>query len=198
MAESVGHVRHDPLQVAAALDRGGRLIPMLELCARCSALYRDLAALTAALPLGALPDRPRAFTLDEHEARRLRPRAWRAWWSAVGSARDTVTKPLAAGFTTLGLAGLLLTAIPAPTMGTGAAAASAPAVIGSARAAASPPQAKTPDSLAGAPSEEVATRRTAPDAPLGSTTLVVSAALLAAGGGLFVMRHAAVRGRAVP
>jgi hypothetical protein len=171
---------------------------MLELCARCAALYRDLVALTAALPLGALPARPRAFTLDEHEARSLRPRAWRAWWSVVGSARDTVTKPLAAGCTTLGLAGLLLTAIPGLTMGAGAGA-PVPAAIEAGRAAASPlPSAETPDTLAGASNEEVETLSAAPDAPRGSTTLVVSVGLLAAGGGLFVIRRVAVRGRAVP
>ena len=63
MADAVGHAGHDPLRVAEAVDRGARLAPVLDLCARCAGLYVDLVALTAALPLSALPARPRSFTL---------------------------------------------------------------------------------------------------------------------------------------
>ena len=47
------HAGHDPLRVAEAADRGGRLAPVLDLCARCVGLYGDLVAVTAALPMSA-------------------------------------------------------------------------------------------------------------------------------------------------
>ena len=110
MAELAAHARHDRLLVAQALDRGAPRSPLLELCARCATLYADLVALTVALPLSAVPSRPRDFRLSAVDARRLERGRWRDWWSMVGSARDSLTRPIAIGFTTVGLAGLLLTA----------------------------------------------------------------------------------------
>ena len=144
MAEGIGHAGHDPMRVAEAVDRGGRLAPVLDLCARCVRLYVDLMAVNAALPMSAVPLRPRSYTLTVDDARRLRPPGWRGWWSAVGSARDTVTRPLAVGLTTLGVVGLLLTAAPTLSLGSGAA---SPEV---AQLAASPmPNDRTPAALAG-------------------------------------------------
>ena len=60
---SAGHARHDPLRVAEAVDRGGRLAPVLRFCEQCGRLYADLVALTTALSLAALPPRPRDYTL---------------------------------------------------------------------------------------------------------------------------------------
>jgi hypothetical protein len=90
-------------------------------------LYADLAALAAAVPLSALPRRHRDFTLSAADAARLRGRPWRRVLDAFGSARDGISRPLALGFTTLGLVGLVLTAAPAvlPMAGIGAAGASA-------------------------------------------------------------------------
>lgn len=198
MAESLGHLRHDPLHVAAALDRAARLSPMVELCGRCAALYRDLVALTAALPLSALPARPRAFTLATEDARRLRPGGLRSWWSTLGSARDIVTKPLAVGLTTLGLTGLLLTAIPMLSMGAGAAAGPEDTAMGVDRAAASPaPNGQAPATPASGPDEEVIALATMPDQPGVQATLVVSLGLIGAGSSLFAARRAAGHGRPV-
>jgi len=112
VAESMAHAGHDLLRVAEAVDRAAPRASVLDFCGPCSALFADLVALTSALPLAALPARSREFTLTTDDARRLRPGGWRAWWSILGSARDVVSRPLAISFTTLGLAGLLLTAAP--------------------------------------------------------------------------------------
>jgi hypothetical protein len=193
VAESAGHAGHDPLRVAESVDRGARLAPVLDLCARCLSLYGDLIALTAALPLAAVPTRPRSFTLSVDDARRLRRRGIRGWWSAVGSARDTITKPLAVGLTTLGLAGLLLTAAPVLLAGSGSGAAPGAELDSRAASPAANPRTLAGDP-AGAPIVEVATVETSPD-PF--PTAMLSLSLLALGGGLFAVRRVARHGRAV-
>lgn len=198
MAEALGHTRHDPVQVAVALDRGARLAPMLERCGRCRALYRDLVALTAALPSGALPSRSRAFTLDADDARRLQPGIWRSWWAALVSARDSVTKPLAVGFTTLGLAGLLLTAGTELSMGMGAAAGPQSGAMGVDRADPSAvPAGQAPDTPASGAGGETMALTGVPDEPRTPAMLLVSAGLLVAGSSLFMARRIVARSRAV-
>lgn len=184
MAESAAHIGHDPLLIAAAVDRGARLAPVLELCLRCVALYVDLVALTVALPLAAGPARPRDFTLSAADARRLGRRGWRRWWSAVGSARDTVTRPLAVSFTTLGLVGLLLTAVPSllPMAGSGAASAEADAKAFTITAGPTASQASVD-----VPAAEAET----------CSPMVPWLGLLAVGGGLFAARRIAAHGRPV-
>ena len=199
MAELAAHTRHDRLLVAESVDRGARRSPMLELCARCAALYADLVAMTAALPLSAVPSRPRDFRLSAGDARRLGRGRWRTWSEAFGSARDSSSRPLAIGFSTVGLAGLLLTAGPLmlPTVG---------AAIGSGSAASAPlmrdlatseptdapvvalgvdPTAPTPELLV--------TDRPEDPAP----TMAISAGLLGIGVGLFAARRVAGRKRRV-
>ncbi len=192
MADRMGHAGHDPLLVAGAADRGARLAPVLDLCVRCVGLYVDLLAVTAALPMSAVPVRPRSFTLTAGDARRLRPVGWRGWWSAVGSARDTVTRPLAVGITTLGLAGLLLTAAPTLSVGLGWAATSSAAPPEVAKLAATPmPNDRTPIALAGDNHEHGTTVESDPGL---SPTLTLSVGLLVVGGGLFVARRLAAHG----
>jgi hypothetical protein len=106
------HAQHDPLVVAAAADRAGFLPPELADCPDCRALHADLLALAAATPDSAVPARPRPFTLSAADADRLRRPSWRRWFASIGSTRDTLSRPLAYGLTTLGLVGLLLTAGP--------------------------------------------------------------------------------------
>jgi hypothetical protein len=197
VADAVGHAGHDLLQVAEAVDRGARLAPVLDLCARCAGLYVDLVALTAALPLSALPTRPRSFTLTAEDARRLRPGGWRGWWSTVGSARDALTRPLAIGITTLGLAGLLLTAAPALLLGLGGAASSgaAGAIDAHAPAASRVPGDRTP-AIAGSPPETYQLTA-APSAEGPPSTIMLSVGLLLVGGGLFVVRRVAGHGRSM-
>jgi hypothetical protein len=158
-------------------------------------LYIDLTALTAALPMSAVPARLRSFTLTADDARRLMPSGWRGWWSAVGSARDTFTRPLAIGITTLGLAGLLLTAAPTLLFGLGGAASSSAATPEVAQLAASPmPDDRSPAFAGGDPIDGVEVSTVASnEGP--SPTLLLSAGLLLVGGGLFVARRLAVHGR---
>ena len=131
MADAIEHARHDSLEVAAATDRGASLPAILRMCGGCLDLYRDLAILTSAVPSAAIPRRPRDFRLTAADAARLRSRGWRRFLEAFGSARDEISRPIALGFATLGVAGLLLTAVPSilPMAGAGAAASDAPREI---------------------------------------------------------------------
>ena len=201
MADRIGHSAHDPLRVAAAVDRGAQLAPLLHLCARCLGLYVDLVALTTALPRSALPARPRSFTLTVEDAQRLRTGGWRSWWSAVGSARDTLTRPLAIGITTLGLAGLLLTAAPALLLGAGGAASSGAAAEADPPAASLLPSDRTlgaagPNATGdpNAPTHQ-ATSAVSPEGP--AATVLLSVGLVLVGAGLFAVRRVAPHGRPV-
>jgi hypothetical protein len=197
VVDPVQHAGHDRLRVAEAVDRGARLATVLDLCSRCLGLYVDLVALTAALPLSALPARPRSYTLTADDARRLRPGGWRGWWSAVGSARDHATKPLAIGLTTLGLAGLLLTAAPTLLVGVGGAMSSGAAAPEQAPPIESLlPDDRTPAIAGGPPADTYQVHAGSPDDGLSPTSLL-SVGLLVVGGGLFVVRRNAVHGRPV-
>jgi hypothetical protein len=116
------HAAHDLLLVAEAADRGGRLPHGLADCPVCATLHRDLIAIAAAAPGAAIPARPRDYTLTQADVERLRAPAWRRWLAGIGTPRDTVTRPLAIGLTTLGLAGLLITTLPASFLGLGSSA----------------------------------------------------------------------------
>lgn len=192
------HAGHDPLRVAGALDRGARLSPVLDLCGRCAGLYADLVALTAALPIAAMPVRRRGFTLTADDARRLRPARWRAWWAVVGSARDAFTRPLAIGFTTLGLAGLLLTAAPTVLVGMGGSSSSGAAAPEVDRMAVSPiPAAGGTPTLSAQPVDQPDGVPAAGTTTDPAATLALSLGLLGVGGGLFMARRVAVRRRPV-
>jgi hypothetical protein len=125
---AVAHEQHDALLVAAyaANDLDGRpkdeaaeLIAGCSACAELAADLRALATATAALPPVA---RPRDFGLSPADAARLRPTGWRRLLRAL-AAPGALTRPLAASLTTLGVAGLLLAALPGmlPMAGSGAA-----------------------------------------------------------------------------
>lgn len=135
MADDTRHDRHDREAIAAAADRMGPARfaqALLAACTDCARLYADLQALAVALPATATPARPRDFTLSTADAERLRPRGLRHWFGLIGSARDTVTRPLAVGLTTLGLAGLLVATVPGGLSmagSSGAAASAAPMVV---------------------------------------------------------------------
>lgn len=135
------HATHDLLAVAEAADRGGRLPTDLAACPDCRALLADLVAIAAAVPTAALPTRPRAYILTATDAARLHRGGWRRWLGAIGSSRDAVTRPLALGFTTLGLAGLLFATIPGTLSGDAASPASAPESVGAGPSAVGAPSA---------------------------------------------------------
>lgn len=130
------HTEHDPLLVAAfaAGDLGPADRERAELlattCPECALLAEDLRAIATAS--AALPPRhrPRDFSLSAEDAARLRRRGWRGWrglFGALAGPRSAALKPLATGLTTLGLAGLLLAALPAIQLGGSAAAPTGPA-----------------------------------------------------------------------
>jgi hypothetical protein len=193
VAELAAHARHDPLLIAQSLDRGVRRSTMMELCARCAALYADLVALTMALPLSAVPSRPRDFRLSASDARRLERRRWRQWRAIIGSARDSLTRPIAIGLTTLGLAGLLVGAGQTllPSVGAAIGAGSA----GSAphdRDAASAEPTNVPFIALGV--EPTATPRGVAGTEVADDpafTVAISAGLLGVGLGLFAVRRIA-------
>jgi hypothetical protein len=199
VADLPAHARHDPLRVAEAVDRGARLAPVLHLCARCTALYADLVALTVALPMAAYPARTRDFRLSAVAAHRLAARGWSGWWSRIGSARDSLTRPLAVGFTTLGLAGLLLTAAPfvGPSAGSAGSSEVTPMMgFGAAAGPSEQPSDVGSSPGAGDSSLPAQAKRVEPVVADPSSTLALSIGLLAAGGGLFAARRlAAGRGR---
>jgi anti-sigma factor RsiW len=129
-ATPTAHAAHDPTSIAALATRDPDLAPAdlaaaraaLETCEACATLYADLMAISAAVPMAALPARPRDFTLTAADAARLRPALWRRFIRSIGSARDGITFPLAMGLTTLGVAGLLVATVPAFSAGAGGAA----------------------------------------------------------------------------
>jgi hypothetical protein len=191
VAELATHARHDRLLVAQSLDRGARRWPMLELCARCAALYADLVALTTALPLSAVPSRRRDFRLTASDARRLELGCWRNWWTLVGSARDSLTRPIAIGFTAVGLAGLLLSAGQTMLPSVGAAVGASSAASGPKdRQAASVAPTDVPFIALGveptAPPTAVRVTEVADDP---ASTVAVSAGVLGVGLGLFTIRR---------
>ncbi len=166
------HASHDQLLIAALADHAASGIErdeaeeLIATCHACAVLHQDLLALS--LATHALPalSRPRDFTLSAADASRLRPAGWRSWISGFGSSRDALSRPLAMGLTTLGLAGLLVATIPAalsgPASGPGIQAAVGDST-GGARAQqdlliGSPPaeDSSVPAAAAAAPSEPVA------------------------------------------
>jgi hypothetical protein len=140
------HAGHDPLLVAGLLDRmadsadrsaAERLIAT---CAACAEMHSDLLAISSGIQAMGAPARTREFTLTVGDAARLRPSGLRRYLAGLGTSRDRVTRPLAIGFTTLGLVGVLVAGAPAmlpvgsATSGTTHDAAGAPAEgVGAAR-----------------------------------------------------------------
>lgn len=122
------HAEHDPLLVAAfaAGDLGEADRQAAELlastCADCALLAGDLRAIATAT--AALPPRtrPREFALSPQDAARLQGRGWRRLLGLLAGPRSAALRPLATGLTTLGIAGLLLAALPPIQLGGAAAA----------------------------------------------------------------------------
>jgi hypothetical protein len=112
------HTTHDRLLLSAwaagdadATDRetAERLASS---CAECALLADDLRALARATAELPRPVRRRDFTLKPGDADRARRRGWRRLVAAFGGPRFDFARPLAAGLTTLGLAGFLLATVP--------------------------------------------------------------------------------------
>ncbi len=168
-----GHHDHDGLLIAAhaAGDLVGSARTEAEAriadCPDCAVLYADLVAISAATRALPPPARPRSFTLSPADAARLRPSAWQRLAAAFGAPGGAM-RPMAATFTTLGIAGLLVVGLSSlGPIGLGGSAASAPQhELASQPSAASSAAASSRDDLyaqnAGGPTTEPAPR--APDA----------------------------------
>lgn len=119
MADVNRHRHHDPVAISASLDPWVAMPPSLAACLACFGLRAELLAIRTFLPTATTPRRRRDFRLTTADANRLRQRGWRRLVAVIGTTRDGLTRPLAASFTALGLAGILLGAVPgAPTPGT--------------------------------------------------------------------------------
>ena len=114
------HARHDPALIAALADREpgleardlARARELVVRCEGCRDLLADLVIIRDAIPASMTPARPRAFTLAAADAERLRSTGWRRLVGFFGSARDGFSRPLAVGFTTIGIVALVVTASP--------------------------------------------------------------------------------------
>jgi hypothetical protein len=154
-AAATAHERHDPELIAALaarkpdlsardLDRARELV---QRCSGCRDLLADLTALQVALPTTSTPTRRRDFTLTTADADRLHRRGWRRAIGFFGSSRDGFSRPLAVGFTTIGLAALLFTAISNVPFATGGAVLStvgSPVGVGAGAAAPAPAASAAP------------------------------------------------------
>ncbi|MEP6639309.1 MAG: hypothetical protein ABJC39_08155 [Chloroflexota bacterium] len=132
---TTAHATHDRILVASLADH--TLAPaeraateaLVATCTECAALHSDLLALRAATRAMPTPSRPRDFVLSSQDAGRLRSGGWRRFLANLGSSRDALSRPLAVGLTTLGLAGLLVGTVPSVLTGFGGSAASAPQIL---------------------------------------------------------------------
>jgi hypothetical protein len=98
---------------------------LVDTCDRCAELHADVVTLAAATRAMPTPARSHDYTLTADQAARLRGSAWRRFIGVFGSPRDALSRPLAVGLTTLGIAGLLVASLPSMSFG-GASSASGP------------------------------------------------------------------------
>jgi hypothetical protein len=179
---SATHAQHD-LELIAALaagpvdqadeTRGATLVSSCTACAELLADLQTIALATATLPV---PERTRDFRLRPEDAARLRPRGLRRLAAALGATRLELARPLAPALVTLGVVGLLVSAVPAMSFGFasgGAApAASRAAEAPGAAAAGIPSAAAAATAAPSAASSQGAFPMAASPAPTGSTNLV--------------------------
>jgi len=142
------HDTHDGLLVAAAAagDLAGpelaRAEALLATCPDCRVLHTELLAIAAATRHLPAPVRPPAmdFRITADRAAELaRGGLWRRLLRPFGRPGSGAIRPLAAAFTTLGLAGLMLAALPSIQLG--GSSAGAGAYVDTARDSGTPGQA---------------------------------------------------------
>jgi hypothetical protein len=123
VADGSSHAKHDRFAIVDAV--GGSTPTLIASCPSCGALFADLTAIRVAIRDAWVPSRTRDFLLTSADAARLRPARWRRLLAAIGTQHDAVTRPIAVTCAGLGLAGLLLTAVPVGNLAGGGAAQSA-------------------------------------------------------------------------
>lgn len=153
------HPDHDPLLISALaagdLDASERTraTALVDACNACAQLHQDLIAIaTATRTLPHVAAAPRDFRLSDAQASRLRRGSWLRTLLAPFSGARSAARPVAAAFTTLGVAGLLVATMLPGMLGsaaslaperdgavTGAAATAAPAPAAPGATAASGP-----------------------------------------------------------
>ncbi len=131
------HQDHDLVLVAALVagDTEGRdhtrATELVTSCPECARVRDDLVTLAALLPTLPAPARTRDYRLTAEQAAALRPTGWRRLLGAFGGSGFRFATPVGTAMATLGIAGLLLSAVPsslpAGTTGEGVSAGGAPA-----------------------------------------------------------------------
>lgn len=123
------HPDHDLSLVAAhaagdlANSERTRAEAQIDTCGECADLHRDLIAIAAATrTLPNLTTAPRDFRLTPDQAARLVKRGWLRTVLAPFGATRSAARPMAAAFTSLGLAGLLVATFLPGLMGSAASA----------------------------------------------------------------------------
>ena len=112
------HHDHD-LALVAALAAGDaqgrdhtRATELVTSCAECALVRDDLVALASSLHSLPAPRRTRDYRLTAEQAAALRPTGWRRFLGAFGGTGFRFATPVGTAMATLGIAGLLLSAIP--------------------------------------------------------------------------------------
>jgi len=145
------HDQHDPILVVslasgdlAATDRDYRTAQaLISSCSECARLHDDVGAIARATKALPPAQRTRDFRITDADAAKLRPAGWRRLLGGLANG-PLLSRQLGAGLATLGIAGLLLTALPGIQLGAfGSSGAAAPA----ASQAAAAPEAGSYESL---------------------------------------------------
>jgi hypothetical protein len=180
VADRSAHAKHDRFAIAdaaAGAVPAGSAPALIASCQSCGALFADLIAIRAAIRDARVPSRTRDFLLTSADAARLRPVRWRRLLAAIGTQHDAITRPIAVTCAGLGLAGLLLTAVPVGDL----------AGAGAAQSAAG--EVPYEVSIAGEPTPPVRTDKRV-DHPVATAPLTgLSVGLLATGGAVFAARR---------
>ena len=130
------HAVHDTMLVASladhslAADERAAAEALVAACGQCADLHADLLALRAATRAMPTPPRPNDYMLTARDAARLRSGGWRRFVAILGTSRDALSRPLAVGLTTLGIAGLLVANIPSFSFASGGATSAPMTTIG--------------------------------------------------------------------
>jgi hypothetical protein len=181
VADGSSHAKHDRFAIAdaaAGAVPAGAAPALIATCPSCGALFIDLLAIRAAVRDARTPSRPRDFLLTTADAARLWPARWRRLLAAIGTQRDAITRPIAVTCTGLGLAGLLLTAVPIGAFD----------ALGGASSAAS--EAPPEIFITGEPALPPVAKEARKEDPATMTPLTgLSIGLLAAGGAVFAVRR---------
>ena len=112
------HQDHDLVLVAALVagDTEGRdhtrATELVTSCPECARVRDDLVTLAALLPTLPAPARTRDYRLTAEQAAALRPTGWRRLLGAFGGSGFRFATPVGTAMATLGIAGLLLSAVP--------------------------------------------------------------------------------------